>query len=439
MSASFEIQRRWLPGAPDAALDEIARAELSIIVNGVCVTEVDRRFEHDARSAVRLSALQMANWFAGNWWRLRWEPEQQTPSLDWKMTHHLASAGGGYLWPDLVFSSDGETMLVRSIASPNSSREPIRYLRDYSGVIAIASFEHTVDDFVNAAIARLQDESPGQTGLPDIDLPELWKIIADERNDPVMYELRQLEARLGYDPGEAPESLLAGLQELRLNYGAAAIQEMAAASKDSALSHLEDLRLGIQQSATPIRIADCDLIQQAYVQLSNPSPVPWQRGMQAAHIARSKWGFRHGPVPTTDLSNIFGLDITDYQSVPMPVSAGLRHGSAGSIYISLNQPRLTGRRFALARLAADHFAAPEGDKLLPLTAARTSRQKFQRAFAQEFLCPIDDLLDFLGPAAPDNDDIDDAAAHFGVSPLTIRTTLVNKGVMERELLGEWVV
>lgn len=439
MSNSFEIQHRWLPGAPDAALDGIARAELSVIVNGTCVTEVESRLDNDARSAVRLSALQMANWFAGNWWRLCWEPEQHSPSLDWKMSHHLASAGDGYLWPDLIFSSDGETMLVRSIPSPNSSKEPIRYLRDYSGVIEIASFEHTVDNFVAATIDRLQDEVPGKTGLSDIDLPELWKIIADERNDPAMYELRQLEARLGYDPGEAPEQILAGLYELRLNYGAAAVQEMAAASKDLALSHLEELREGIQKYATPIRIADCDLIRQEHIQMLDQSSVPWQRGMQAAQIARKKWGFQHGPVTTTDMSNIFGINITDYQSVQLPVSAGLRHRSAGSMYISLNQPRLTGRRFALARLAADHFAAPEEDKLLPLTSARTSRQKFQRAFAQEFLCPIDELIDFLGVAAPDNDDIDDAAAHFGVSPLTIRTTLVNKGVMERELLGEWAV
>lgn len=439
MSNSFEIQHRWLPGAPDAALDGIARAELSVTVNGTCVTEVESRFDNDARSAVRLSALQMANWFAGNWWRLRWEPEQQNPSLDWKMSHHLAGAGGGYLWPDLIFSSDGETMLVRSIASPNSSREPIRYLRDYSGVIGIASFEHTVDNFVAATIARLQDEVPGKIGLPDIDLPELWKIIADERNDLEMYELRQLEARLGYDPGEAPEQLIAGLYELRRNYGSAAVQEIAAASKDLSLSHLEELHGGIQEYATRIRIADCDLIRQEHMQTPDQSSVPWQRGMQVAHIARKQWGFQHGPVLTTDMSNIFGLNVTQYQSVKLPVSAGLRHSSAEEIYISLNQPRLIGRRFALARLAADHLAAPEGDKLLPLTSARTSRQKFQRAFAQEFLCPIDELLNFLGPAAPDNDDIDDAAAYFEVSPLTIRTTLVNKGVMQRELLGEWAV
>ena len=118
-----------------------------------------------------------------------------------------------------------------------------------------------------------------------------------------------------------------------------------------------------------------------------------------------------------------------HSDLTLPLSAGLRDDSGG-FRLAFNQGHLTGRRITLSRLVADHIISPQEERLLPSTPVGTSRQKFQRAFAQEFLCPINDLQDFLG-AAPADDDIDDVAAHFEVSPLMVKTTLVNKGIMER--------
>jgi Zn-dependent peptidase ImmA (M78 family) len=74
--------------------------------------------------------------------------------------------------------------------------------------------------------------------------------------------------------------------------------------------------------------------------------------------------------------------------------------------------------------------------LLPATRLYTQRQKFQRAFAQEFLCPYTELKSYLGSGRLDDEAIEDAASYFQVSPLLIRTTLVNKGMLERNVLQE---
>ena len=122
--------------------------------------------------------------------------------------------------------------------------------------------------------------------------------------------------------------------------------------------------------------------------------------------------------------------------------AGFREaGSTDSFLASISSKYGTSRRFELACLAADHLAAGEEDVLLPGTRSMTSRQKFQRAFAQEFPCPFSVLEEYLGTNYPNNDDIYDAAQHFDVSPLLIHTTLVNKGVLGRETLEgsiEWI-
>jgi Zn-dependent peptidase ImmA (M78 family) len=85
-------------------------------------------------------------------------------------------------------------------------------------------------------------------------------------------------------------------------------------------------------------------------------------------------------------------------------------------------------------MIGDHLYFANQEKLLPATHAKTARQKFQRAFAQEFLCPIEALKQKLETSQPNEDDISNAAKYFYVSPLLVRTTLVNKGALDREAL-----
>ena len=70
-----------------------------------------------------------------------------------------------------------------------------------------------------------------------------------------------------------------------------------------------------------------------------------------------------------------------------------------------------------------------------MTDAATDRQKFQRAFGQAFLCPIDGLRDHLGSRNPDDDWIEDMVRHFNVSSWLVRAALINHGVLNPDLLG----
>jgi Zn-dependent peptidase ImmA (M78 family) len=94
-----------------------------------------------------------------------------------------------------------------------------------------------------------------------------------------------------------------------------------------------------------------------------------------------------------------------------------------------------GRRFELARLLGDRIAGPKGGKLFPATRAYTYRQKMQRSFAAEFLSPFD-AVDVILQGDYSTENQQDVAQYFEVSPLTIRTLLVNHGRLEREELGE---
>ena len=102
--------------------------------------------------------------------------------------------------------------------------------------------------------------------------------------------------------------------------------------------------------------------------------------------------------------------------------AGVRNaGDFDAFHISMSAKRPSSRRFGLARLMADHIASAAEDALLPATRLKTERQKFQRAFAQEFLCPFDALNEHLG--YPDAEMVDEFAIHDAAEHFDVRCVL----------------
>ena len=117
----------------------------------------------------------------------------------------------------------------------------------------------------------------------------------------------------------------------------------------------------------------------------------------------------------------------------MPIVLHSQTGDDFDFYVNSLQP--TTRRFAVSRLLGDYLAHAYNGRLTPATNAKTVRQQFQRAFAQEFLCPFDALLEKIQTDHIDEEDIAEAAQYFDVSPLMVRTTLVNNGELDREVLN----
>ena len=95
----------------------------------------------------------------------------------------------------------------------------------------------------------------------------------------------------------------------------------------------------------------------------------------------------------------------------------------------------TGRRFEVARLLGDRFLGSGEEPLLPATRAATYRQKAQRSFAAELLCPIEALTELLSGDFS-SESTEDAPARFHVSERTVLTLLGNHGLIDRENLDE---
>ena len=453
MSSKFSIDINWLGGDDDDPIERAMFGELSISVNGHVATRVEDTFANALRDRIRVSAYDLAVWLAANWWRLRWEPPKDGTS--WKMSHALGAVGGGYVWPDLSLSSDGETVTVRSRETKGSDTQPVRYLQNFDTQISAKSLEFAIDRFLETVTSRLRTEDAGGE-----DLATLWGEVCAERQDPSLAAWRKLEAIMGCDPDEAPEGLIEQLQGKEDAFGTSAVEEVAAMSERASQTLLEELK-GLERlkdsastQAVQIRVESANDIR-ARMRTKDGrtgwSP-PWRRAEIAARSAREVLGVEsEKPLDAVNLAKLLGAKEHEWamggeQSFckAHKFSAGFRNGSEDSIAVYFHSTHKTSRRFALARLVGDHLKAADAtESLLPATTAKTARQKFQRAFAQELLCPlaglqkllgIDEFEDADGIGQFDDEDIESAADHFEVSPLMVRTTLVKKRMMNRDLL-----
>ncbi|MCY4345838.1 MAG: hypothetical protein OXC17_03470, partial [Aestuariivita sp.] len=151
--------------------------------------------------------------------------------------------------------------------------------------------------------------------------------------------------------------------------------------------------------------------------------------VSAARELRAKLGETHGALKDRTLPDLLGLTEAGLEEW----RPNVRHKAsiAGSddekkLNIILRKTHPIAKRFELARLVGDYARVKMDNAHSCLVAAdlSTARQKYQRAFAAEFLCPIDSLVEYLDGDFSETA-LEDAANHFSVSEKTVEALLMN--------------
>ncbi len=132
----------------------------------------------------------------------------------------MTSIGGGFAWPRLRIWGEGERVGLASKSDPEGVVGPVRYVTDALYIIAGDDFESAIDRF----LAQIAAEKLG-FGSDKDPLCALLKALHSERADPQVAQWRRLEAKLGFDPDMAPESLVREVGRFSDRYGNAGIEE----------------------------------------------------------------------------------------------------------------------------------------------------------------------------------------------------------------------
>ena len=418
---------------------------LEITVNGRLMTEGFDEHVQGYATGPRVSGSHFAEWLIWNWWRLRWEPGPPGPPgkhgrdvlRRWDSAHRTATIGEGYVWPNVVISSDGFRCAVIAEPSQELKAVPFRYLgAARMEVVPAGDLEAEIDRFARQVLGILDNAN-----VHDTNLHRLWNDLRTERTDPDSTRFRRLEARLGFDPDEIDERTISSYLDDAKEIGDNAVEELAAhaahldrganVASAAALRQISIDRGFDANAGAAVRLNDTVRLNfENREWAENPA---WQTGEDAARALRRQENLGTDPVCNARLADLAGTTMSAIENISVCSDelSFVIAGDGNRSRLALRPKWETGRRFDLARLIGDRLV--DGvERLLPATRAHSYRQKAQRAFAAELLSPYDAVDEML--------DIDiseerqtEVAEHFQVSPLAIRTLLVNKGRISREI------
>ncbi|MGH9416892.1 MAG: hypothetical protein ACRD01_09715 [Terriglobales bacterium] len=411
---------------------EINLGPLSDGLCGICIrfagttlTRLIRKGEDKYTEYLNAPPAALADWLLHNWWRLRFEafpPGPQDKPLGelptaWRLAHDLRSIDEGYRWPEAVIWGQGEHALASAEPDPIGVTAPVRYVANTSkSEVQAAEFERGVDAFLDqlGSIGNLQEQVLA---------------LRNERSNPEFAAWRRLEAKLGFDPDAAPDELIEKLADLGKTYGEANIEETAAAAPGLGASNVLQAQIDQARSnvAWECRFAEAPTFP---AELDAPSSRQWERAETTAAAVRNVIGV-DDVLDDRQLADLCEVQVEAFSQHPatkVPFGIRLREPQQEAHRVVVRSRWREGRRFQFARAFGDHLFiqdSMEGGSLGPIADSTTARQQFQRAFGAALLCPIENLRRFLPVEVPNQDDIEEAAKHFEVSPMLVKSTLQN--------------
>lgn len=420
---SFEVEIKLPQNA-----DEGDAFPLRIRAHQAVLTRLVRIRTAEADDYLRAPPLHLAQWLVEHWWRLRGETMRLGRTADtWRIAHEMSSIGRGHSWPRLSIWSEGTRMLLMSRADPAGLAGPVQFTTN-----AILSVQ--AQDFENSAISFMRTIGERIRGAEADEFREQLGALESERADPEHAAWRLLEAALGFDPDDAPNKLMQSMCALAAAFDEDSIREAAQAHQGpSSAKALEN-----EIEVTRKRGVECDLQSHAEIPklLQRSKLPPWKLAEDAANQVRQAVKPVAGPVSDKFLASLLGVQVSVISDEPPGIpryALRLQEQDSPLHRVTLRSKWRVGRRFELLRALGDTIWQQSG-LLGPITRTSTSRQKFQRAFAQSFLCPFDELRAYLGTKRPSEEDIEAAARHFEVSAVFIKTMLVNKHILDRSTL-----
>lgn len=418
----FELSMDWLDLGNSPPEEAATSGMLKIRSNS---SYASRHFDLSSKTLVdyaKVSAYPMALWAAYYWWRLNYEPLVSNQPYYWKNAHDLPAAGCGYVWPPLRIVSGGET--VSMIIMPPANTETmadVQYDSTAWGMtLPQVQFESVLSNFINMIVARLDD-----TGHRATELHVLWRDICCERQNADNTFYRILEACLGHNPDEGPEYLINMLADHAATAGRQAIIEIAVGMSGEVAEINGDM-LDFSGQGLLGRFNYGDF--KPFATTDQRFGKPWIAGHNMARALRQHLGLNGEPIGDYNMAEILELSVESISSDKVVESLKRINMSLGlpteneQVRLCLHHPYRPARRFYLSRLLGEHLLnANAPGNWLPATFGATWRQKYQRAFASEFLCPIEVINERLGSGAfYDEYEMEKIAKDYGMGTLAVR-------------------
>lgn len=424
----FSIDYEW-ENYPDM-IKEIGctSANIKISIQENIATSNINKDSKTIKDHVYLSLYPFALWLARSWWRLIYEnsiPARESEQyIFWRMAHDLTNAGEGFVWPDLEFSSDGKEMQVCNYKTVYNFAS-INYINPFQTTISLQKFIAISKQLIESVHDRLD-----AFNIHNTELHELWSTIIKENQNDNLKQQRIWEARLGFDPEDADPQLIKFIMKKAHEIGNDSLCEII-----SGFDTINNLAITSALSKLAQRLENGLTGKFQLPEIAPLSPgKPWDMGYaMAAHI-RTECNLGEDNISDEKLADLLGLNEESLFSASDARDMSVASvGNADTAKFSFQRGTRAARRFIAARIIADKLQTHHNNIWLSATSSGTFRQKIQRAFAGELLCPINSLKNFIGTNNINIELLDEAAEYFNVNTLVPVLQLYNNHLLPVEL------
>lgn len=434
MTDPLHFQAEW-EAVDGSRGDEICAtwARFSLSVNGHPVTRVLDSRSGCFRDHVLVPLYPVTEWIVRNWWSLLHELEVTTDSA-YASRHDLRFGREGYALPALRISPQGGGQVLLQWRAEDYGS--VSFPSSGSAIVPAEAFLQTLERWVEQVVGRLEACNIHNTLLQDE-----WAAIQHASGDERAFCIAA--AQTGLNPYtatvEQAEAIVEAAHRLPEPwhddfFSALSVLDLRAGA-DYVLS-LRDRLQAVQldlESLTELRAT----VRGAAAEAGGSSP--WQAGYQAAMALRRMTGIGSEPLRDDDaIANALGME-----SLPFVLAerAPLNHwfdalaespapGRGGLVLATYHEKP---RRFTFCRGLLELLIGGNSPSAL-VTAARTPRQKRNRAFAAELLAPADWLRQKDWGRIIEDESIEEAAEELGVYSEVVRRQLVNHGIVDAAVL-----
>ena len=406
----------WDPAVEKTTdIDMYVTGDLRIDVDGVNVCahrEGDgrKRFE-----SLFVSVYPLAEGIAMDWWRLFGNRDE------W---YQLKSNRGGYAIPGVRLRFDGAGFDVA--CGPCRYDNPGLFFPEGGGEhLSREDVERALGDFLGSVADRLDS-----TDAPKPDFRVQWDAVRASLRSPEEAAFCEAAGALGLDPYDMPDDAAAFIEASAELFDGEPLTEFVSGLRDSATQSeaLDWVREAARRPERHSRIPAVADIREAIDGAANPALRPWARGYRCARATRHALGMasHEGVRSVSRLAERLGAPGFAAAPPVAGLAALVRSGDDGAhIHLGRAHDRSraarAGNLFAFARAVGDAVANPPAERSVVNGLHNASRQACGRAFAAEFLAPVDEI----DSMREDGLDTRAMAHDFGVSTEVVERQIEN--------------
>ena len=415
----LKLSAEWLDDAENAAPEERATvADVRMIVDS---KNVMQHFSDDILSDhVTVALYGLVHGLTHDWWSIFGARNREFSLLNYR---------SGYLLPDVAFWFDGSVFEVdvrqRAYQNPD-----IRFWGGMKEVLSRSEAEAALSEIIEMVLDRLKAAKLDQTSAA-----LRWKRIQSSRNSNER-DFCEAAGSLGLDPYNIGDEAAAFIEKAEQIFERETLMEFAAGAtgvmQAPLLDWVEKMRRhgGFRYRLADLKTLAAQTVRDAPDQPGQPA---WASGYRRARVLRKTFNLAqsHRFQSFTDLARRLGAG-KGYDIAPkVDGIRALRTEREDGIQIHLRDHGASGEApaahlFTVARAVGDVMCFPDSS-LSPINDAHHAyRQAAGRAFAAEFLAPVDEVRSMLA----DKHDIVTIANAFAVSTTVIERQIENHSRIE---------